>query len=101
MDDQRPWLKYYGKVPSSLDYPHVTLYEALVRTAQRVPDAIAWDFLDTTATYRELVASIDVCAAALSALGLARGERILISMPTTPQGVIAFYAANKLGRCPR
>ena len=100
MDDQRPWLKFYGKVPSSLDYPPVTLYEAVVWTAQRVPDAIAWDFLDTTATYRELVAAIDACAAALAAVGLARGERILISMPTTPQGVIAFYAANKLGAIP-
>ena len=100
MDDKPPWLKYYGAVPPTLDYPQVTLYEAVVRTAQRVPDAIAWDFLDTTATYRELVASIDACAAALSALGLAPGQRVLISMPTTPQGVIAFYAANKLGAVP-
>jgi long-chain acyl-CoA synthetase len=69
-------------------------------TAARVPEAIAWDFLDTTSSYRAFLAAIDTCANALAALGLAAGERILISMPTSPQGVIAFYAANKLGAVP-
>jgi long-chain acyl-CoA synthetase len=96
----RPWLRYYGPVPHSLSYPEVTLYEAIAATAQRRPDAIAWDFLGTTSTYRQLLADIDRCANALAALGLRRGERILISMPTSPQGVIAFYAANKLGAVP-
>jgi long-chain acyl-CoA synthetase len=96
----RPWLRFYGKVPATLDYPEVTLYEAVAATARRLPDAVAWDFLGTTSTYRQLLADIDRCANALAALGLGRGERILISMPTSPQGVIAFYAANKLGAVP-
>ena len=95
-----PWLRFYGNVPPGLSYPEVTLYQAVVATAARVPDALAWDFLDTTSTYRAFLASIDACANALAALGLAAGERILISMPTSPQGVIAFYAANKLGAVP-
>ena len=95
-----PWLRYYGKVPASLSYPEVTLYEAVAASARRLPEAVAWDFLGTTSTYRQLLADIDRCAGALAALGLARGERILISMPTSPQGVIAFYAANKLGAVP-
>src|SRR5512143_454002 len=100
MTESRPWLRFYGKLPHSLSYPEVTLYEAVAATAARVPDALAWDFLDTASTYRAFLASIDACANALAALGLARGERILISMPTSPQGVIAFYAANKLGAVP-
>jgi long-chain acyl-CoA synthetase len=100
MPDTRPWLHFYGSVPRSLDYPAVTLYEALARTARRVPDAVAWDFLDTTSTYRQLLGDVDRCAAALAALGLHAGDRLLISMPTSPQGVIAFYAANKLGAVP-
>lgn len=92
-----PWLRFYGDIPHSLDYPELTLYQAVAATAARVPDALAWDFLDTTSTYRAFLASIDACANALAALGLAAGGRILISMPTSPQGVIAFYAANKLG----
>ena len=95
--NQKPWLRYYGAVPTSIDYPRITLYEAVAATAQRLPEAIAWDFFGTTATYRELLASIDACANALVALGLKAGDRLLISMPTAPAGVIAVYAANKLG----
>jgi long-chain acyl-CoA synthetase len=97
MCDARRWVRFYGTVPAHLDYPEVTLYESVARTAQRVPDAVAWDFFDTTSTYRELLADIDHFADALAAVGLERGERIVIAMPTSPQGVIAFYAANKLG----
>ena len=96
-DRARPWLKFYGGVPANLDYPDVSLYAALAATAQRIPDAFALDFFDTTLSYRELIAAVDRCAHALAALGLCAGERLLIAMPTAPQGVIAFYAANRLG----
>jgi long-chain acyl-CoA synthetase len=100
MVETRPWLGFYGDVPPSLDYPRLTLYEAVVRAAARAPNARAFDFLGFTATYRELVEGIDRCASALARLGLARGDRITISTPTCPQGVIAFYAAGKLGAVP-
>jgi long-chain acyl-CoA synthetase len=100
MHENRPWLRFYGKVPAHLEYPELTLYEALAATAQRVPDAIAWSFFGTRSTYAELLAEVDRCAGALAAEGLREGERFLISMPTSPQGVIAFYAANRLGAVP-
>ncbi len=96
----RPWLRFYGSVPHSIDYPRGTLYEAVAATAARVPEAIAYDFFGTRATYRELLASIDRAASALAAIGLRSGDRLLVSMPTSPPGVIAFYAANKLGVVP-
>jgi long-chain acyl-CoA synthetase len=96
----RPWLRFYGDVPATIDYPRVTLYEAVRATAERLPDAVAWDFFGTEATYRELIESIDRCADALASLALEAGDRLLISMPTAPAGVIAFYAANKLGVVP-
>ena len=96
----RPWERFYGSVPAQLEYPEVTLYEALVATARRVPDAIAWDFFGTQSTYRQLVEDVDRCADALAAEGLRARERFLISMPTSPQGVIAFYAAVRMGALP-
>jgi hypothetical protein len=39
---ERPWLRFYGAVPHSIDYPRITLYEALAATAQRAPETIAW-----------------------------------------------------------
>ncbi len=97
MHKQKPWLKFYRTVPESIDYPRTTMYEAVVRSAQQSPDAIAYDFLGYTSTYRQMVREIDHCANALASLGLRKGDRVTISMPTSPQGVICFYAVNKLG----
>ena len=97
MYEQKPWLKFYGNIPASIDYPRVTMYEALMQTVSRVPDSLAYDFFGYTATYRQFGAEIDCCADALAAIGLKQGDRITISMPTCPQGIICFYAANKLG----
>ena len=97
MYETKPWLKFYGPVPASLDYPRVTMYEALMQTVERCPDTIAWYFFGTTRTYWQFGEEIKQCANALAALGLKGGDRITISMPTSPQGIICFYAANKLG----
>ncbi len=97
---ERPWLRYYGAVPAQLDYPRITLYEAVARSAARVPDAIACDFFGARLSYRELLAAIDRAAAVLASVGLRGGDRLLMAMPTMPAGVIAFYAANKLGVVP-
>jgi len=97
MYEQKPWLKFYGDIPEHIDYPRVTMYEALMQTVYRNPDAVAYDFFGYTATYRQFGAEIDRCADALAALGLKKDDRITISMPTCPQGIICFYAANKLG----
>lgn len=97
MDDPRPWLRHYGAVPQTLEYPETSLHGALAQAAARSPDAVALDFFGTQIVYRDLMARIERCAAAFAVLGLGKGDRLLVSMPTTPQAVIAFYAANRLG----
>jgi long-chain acyl-CoA synthetase len=97
MYETKPWLKFYGNVPHEIDYPRVTLYEALMKTVERLPEKIAWDFMGYTATYREFAEEIDTCANALAAVGLKKGDCMTISMPTTPQGIICFYAIIKIG----
>jgi long-chain acyl-CoA synthetase len=97
MPTDKPWLKYYGNVPHTIAYPQVTMYEALMHTVERSPDAIAYDFFGTTATYRQFAEEIGRCADALAALGMKPGDRMTISMPTCPQAVVCFYAVNKLG----
>jgi long-chain acyl-CoA synthetase len=93
----RPWLSSYGDVPPTLEYPEISIDEVVARSVADHPDRVAFDFLGATATYRELGEAIDRCADGLSSLGVLPGDRITISMPTSPQGVVAFYAASKLG----
>jgi len=97
MYEKKPWLKFYGHIPESINYPRVTMYEAVMKTVERCPEATAYDFFGYSSTYRQFSHDIDRCADALASLGMKKGDRITISMPTTPQGIICFYAANKLG----
>jgi len=100
MHGAQPWLAWYRDVPTTLDYPRISLYEAVMRTVRRIPDAPAVDFLGAGATYRELGDAIDRCANALAALGVAPGDRITISLPTSPQAISAVYGSVKLGAVP-
>jgi len=97
MHKHKPWLKFYEGVPESIDYPEVTMYEAVMETAEKYPEAIAYDFMGYTSTYQTFAEEINRFANVLAHLGLTKGDRITIAMPTTPQGIICFYAANKLG----
>ncbi|MGD8368540.1 MAG: AMP-binding protein, partial [Desulfobacterales bacterium] len=97
MVGKKPWLAYYGDVPETLDYPEVTIYEALMRSVAQYPAAEAWEFLGTRCSYADFARQVDRCAAALHRLGLSRGDRITIAMPTSPQGITCLYAANRLG----
>ncbi len=97
MPEKKPWLKYYGDIPPKLEYPRISLYEALTHSVTRHFDQIAWDFFGKTQTYAEFSDAIQRCADGLAALGLEAGDRMTIAMPTCPQGIIAFYAINCLG----
>lgn len=93
----KPWLQYYDGVPTTLTYPSGSLYEVVADAARRHANKRALEFLGTSITFAELDRAIDNCAAALASAGLRPGDRITIALPTSPPGVIAFYAAMKLG----
>lgn len=97
MHKKRPWLKHYGDIPATIDYPRTSLYETLMQSVARHSEKIAWDFFGRTQTYQKFSETIHKCANGLAALGLEAGDRITIAMPTCPQGIIVFYAVNCLG----
>jgi propionyl-CoA synthetase len=48
-------------------------------------------------TYRELLDRTARCAGALAALGVSKGDRVVIYMPMIPEAVIAMLACARLG----
>lgn len=48
-------------------------------------------------TFRELLEAVSKCAGALAALGVSKGDRVIIYMPMIPEAVIAMLAAARLG----
>src|SRR5215468_3537453 len=50
-----------------------------------------------TYTYRELHAEVNRCAAMMQALGVKRGERVLLYMPMIPEAAVAMLACARIG----
>ncbi len=81
-----------------------TCYNALDRhVAQGRADqaALIYDspVTDTirTYTYRELRDKVALCAGALAAHGVAKGDRVIVYMPMIPEAAIAMLACARLG----
>jgi long-chain acyl-CoA synthetase len=97
MYEKKPWLKFYGDIPRSLDYPERTMYGMVREAAGRFPEYTAYDFMGTRRAYAGLIADIDRMADALVSRGLKKGDTVTISLPNCPQALIMFYALNKIG----
>ncbi len=92
-----PWLKSYGEVPFHLDYPDISMVDALIRSAEKYPTQRAISFMGKAVLYRDLVEQIKQTAAAFRKNGVKEGDYITICMPNTPQAILALYAANYIG----
>ena len=96
-ETRTPWINNLGDVPATLDYFRGSMYEAVEKIAQKYPEYIAYDFMGRSTTYKKFVEQINLCARALTAIGIREGDKITICMPNCPQTVIMFYAVNLVG----
>ena len=53
--------------------------------------------VESTLTYRELHLEVNRCAAMMQALGVAKGDRVLLYMPMIPEAVVAMLACARIG----
>ena len=95
---RRPWLPYYDEgVPHTIAIPRLPLTDLLDSAARRFPAQTALIFEGKRISYRQLERAVNRFANALIALGLKKGERVMLLLPNSPQMVIAFYGALKAG----
>ncbi len=71
------------------------LHDYLVESARRVPDKVALVCGEQRFTYRELDARSDALAHTLAALGVVRGDRVVVFGDNTVETAIAFWATLK------
>jgi long-chain acyl-CoA synthetase len=96
--EARPWQRHYDyNVPLSIRYPRIPAHELLSIPANSFPDKPATNFYGTEMTFWELHQRVRCLANALAPLGVRKGDRVGIHLPTSPQYVIAFYAVMSLG----
>lgn len=95
---QKLWLKSYEQgVPSSINYPNITLPQVLFETVRRYPKSPALIYYGKTITYEQLDLLSNRLANALICLGVQKGDRVAIMLPNLPQCVIGYFGALKAG----
>lgn len=92
-----PWKKYYSEEEMNLNIPDISLYNYFEKNAIKYGKNEAIDYYGTTITFKELLDRIDECARSFYYSGIRPGDVVTICMPNAPEGVIAFFALNKIG----
>ena len=91
------WEKYYTKAEWNINVPDVSIYNYMSNKANNYLDTIAFNYFGKTIKYKELLKQIDMCAMAFRSQGVRVGDVVTICMPNTPEGIICFFALNKIG----
>lgn len=81
----------------SIDEEVITGFE---RMARSFPDNVALIYLGERFTYQELQELVYRFATALHALGVEKGDRVMIYLPNCPQWLIGYFAVQKIGAVP-
>ena len=89
----RPHYKFWPKrLPHAITPPATPLWDNLAVNARRYPDKAALVFMGTVFTYAEVMHTVEQLAAKLHALGVRKGDRVVLSMQNCPQLVMAHFA---------
>lgn len=89
----RPHHKSWPKrLPHSLTVPATSLWDNLAISARRYPDKAAIVFFGRRYPYAELQRQAERLAARLHAMGVRKGDRVVLDMQNCPQLVIAHFA---------
>lgn len=94
---EKPWLKYYGDVPESLNYFNGSMYDYLRDTASKNEKRSAYSFYGNEVTFKSFMKKIDKVASALKEFNIVENECVTICMPNTPESFALIYAINKIG----
>ncbi|MBX3588322.1 MAG: long-chain fatty acid--CoA ligase [Ramlibacter sp.] len=89
----RPHHKFWPKrLPHSISPPRTPLWDNMAISARRYPDKPAVIFFGREFHYAEVARQAERLAAHLQALGVGKGDRVILNMQNCPQLVIAHFA---------
>lgn len=94
-----PWYKSYDKeVPRSLQpYPDMTHLDVIAETTREMPEHTFMIFKDRYFSYRETSRLLETMAAALTAKGIKKGDRVASILLNMPQQLIGAFGTMKAG----
>lgn len=75
----------------------MNIADNLSQSAKFFPDTPVFIFEDHPTTYKDLNLKVNQLAAGMQGLGIQKGDRVAIFMPNTPEFIMVYFAAQKLG----
>ena len=81
-----------ARLPHAITPPATSLWHNLAVSALRYPDKPATVFFGSVLTWAQLKAAAERLAAQLQALGVGKGDRVLLNLQNTPQLIVAHFA---------
>ena len=96
--ETKPWHRHYDyNVPTTIRYPRIAAQAFFELAAGTFPDKPATNFYGTELTFWQLREQMLRMANALGRLGVKKGDRVGVHLPTCPQFVISYLATLSLG----
>ena len=92
-----PWAKWFVGATCNIAY---NCLDRHVKTWRRNKVAVIWvgeEGQERVLTYAELYRQVCCCANALKALGLRKGDRVMIYLPKIPEQIVAMLACARIG----
>lgn len=94
----KPWLENYDYwVPERTNFARQPLYQMLNLAVAQFFDRPATIFQNADLSFGEMKQQADRLAAALSRLGIGKGDRVGVMLPNCPQYLVSFFAIVRLG----
>jgi long-chain acyl-CoA synthetase len=95
---ERPWLGAYPEgVPESVEVPERSLPEVFDEVTDKYGDRTAVMFYGSNISFKKLREDVDRFATALHELGIKKGDRIALYVLNSPQYIVAYFGALKVG----
>ena len=96
--DPQAHLRFWPEgVPQQIEVPNESLWAGLQARADQTPHEVGLDFLGRSTTWQQLHQSAEHLAGGLQALGVRKGDRVILFMQNCPQFIVAFHAVIRLG----
>ena len=93
----KQWLKYYDEQAIITEDYDGNILDYLKEKNKNRLHSIAIEYFNSKMTYNEFFTRIDNVAKSFLEIGVKEGDVVTLSLPNTPENLIALYALNKIG----
>ena len=92
-----PWSKYYKEDDMKFSIPNISFYNYFEEKEIKFESLYSLDYFGNKIRYDELMKMIDNCAKGFYNYGVRKGDIVTICLPNMVEGIVAFFALNKIG----